>query len=59
MDRRPHTLVGAAAAQVGHGGVDVGVVGLWVFVEQGGSGHQHAALTVTALRHLLGDPRGL
>lgn len=59
MNRGPHTLVSATAAQVGHGGVDVGIAGLGVFVQQGGRGHQHAALAVTALRHLLGDPCGL
>ena len=27
--------------------------------QQGGGGHQHAALAITALGHLLGDPGGL
>jgi hypothetical protein len=25
-------------------------------IQRGGGGHQHAALAITALRHLLGDP---
>src|SRR5436190_23707894 len=39
VDRRPDALIGAAAANVGHGGIDVGVGGVRVVGEQRRGGH--------------------
>ena len=56
MDSGAHPLVGAAAADVAHGRVDVGIGGVGRARQQRGGGHQHAALAIAALGHLLGDP---
>ena len=56
LDRGAHARIGAAAAQVGDRGVDVGVARLGVGRQQRRRGHQHAALAVAALRHLVLDP---
>ena len=40
MDRRTNFLVGAAPANVAcHGGVDIRIAGIGVFIEQGDGGH--------------------
>src|SRR5437879_6605469 len=56
MDRGADALVGAAAADVRHRGVDVGVARAAVLGEQRCRGHELAVLAVAALRHVLGDP---
>src|SRR2546429_174802 len=56
MDGLPDAVVGGAAAQIGHGLVDLRIGGLWMGLEQRGSGHDHAGLAVAALRHVLVHP---
>jgi NAD(P)-dependent dehydrogenase (short-subunit alcohol dehydrogenase family) len=56
LDRRAHPVVGAAAADVGHRRVDVGVGRPGLVAQQGGCGHDHAALAVAALRHVQRRP---
>ena len=53
MNRLADAGVSAAAADVGHGCVNVLVAGLGLFLEQGHSRQHLAALAVTALRHLV------
>jgi hypothetical protein len=57
MNCRADLLVGAAAADIGDGRVDVGIGGLRLGLEQGGDRHDHAALAVPALRYVALDPR--
>src|SRR2546422_6822284 len=59
MDGGADPLVGAAAADVRHGGVDVGVAGAPVLGEQRRGGHDLTRLAVAALGHVLGDPGSL
>src|SRR5437763_7684087 len=59
VDRRPDALIRAAAANVGHGGIDVGVGGVRLLGEQRRRGHDLARLAVAALRHVFRDPRPL
>src|SRR5437879_12605812 len=59
MDGGADPLVGAAATNVRHGGVDVGVAGAAVLGEQRRGGHDLPGLAVAALRHVLGDPGSL
>ena len=56
MNRRAHTREGAAAADVGDRGVDFLVSRVSVLPEQPGHRHDHAGLTVAALRDLVRDP---
>ena len=56
VDRLAHLLIGAAAADVGDGAVDLPVARVRGVLQQRGDRHYHAALTVAALRHLLVDP---
>src|SRR5262245_50556854 len=56
MDRRPHLLIGAAATDVGDGVVDVGVGRLRLLAQQRRHRHDHAGLTVAALRHVVVEP---
>src|SRR6266851_2057808 len=57
VDRFAHLLEGAAAADVGDRGVDVGVGRLRLRLEQSRHRHDHAGLAVAALRHVVIDPR--
>src|SRR6267154_742380 len=57
VDRFAHLLEGAAAADVGDGGVDVGVARLGVRPQKRRHRHDHAGLAVAALRHVVIDPR--
>src|SRR5213078_3731923 len=59
VDRRSDALIGAAAANVGHRGVDVGVRGVRLLGEQRRRGHDLARLAVAALRHVFRDPGAL
>src|SRR2546427_13127882 len=59
MDGGADPLVGAAAADVRHGGVDVGVAGAAVLGEQRRGGHDLTRLAVAALGDVLGDPGSL
>src|SRR5579859_1800739 len=52
MDRVSNARVGSAAADVRHRRVDLFVRGILRFLQQGGRSHDHAALAVSALRHL-------
>src|SRR2546427_11246531 len=56
MDGGADPLVGAAAADVRHGGVDVGVAGAADLGEQRRGGRDLTRLAVAALRHVLRDP---
>src|SRR2546426_4660006 len=56
VDGGADALVGAAAADVRHRGVDIGVARAAVLGEQRYRGHDLAGLAVAALRHVLGDP---
>src|SRR5712691_5753184 len=56
MDGGADPLVGAAAADVGHRGVDIGVARAAVLGEQRRGSHDLPRLAVAALRHVLGDP---
>ena len=56
MDRFAHLLEGAAAADIGDGGVDIGVGRLRIVFQQRGDGHDHAALAIAALRHIVIHP---
>src|SRR6266705_731950 len=53
---RADALVGAAAADVGHRRVDIGVARLRVFPEQRGGRHDLSGLAVAALRHVERGP---
>src|SRR6266436_7197316 len=56
MDRLADALVGPAPADVGDGSVDVCVSWAGLLSQQSCRRHDHAALAVAALRHLLRDP---
>ena len=56
VHRFAYLVEGAAAADVGDGFVDVGIGGLRLVLEQGRHRHDHAALAITALRHVAIDP---
>ena len=57
MNGSANARVGSAAADVGHGRIDVFIGGLGFFLEQG-HGRQHlATLAIAALGHLVIDPR--
>src|SRR2546425_7267624 len=56
---RADALVGAAAADVGHRRVDIGVARLRVFPEQRGGRHDLPGLAVAALRHVERRPGAL
>src|SRR5881296_3846950 len=59
MDGGADALVGAAATDVGHGRVDIGVRGMRILREQRRGGHDLPRLAVAALRHVFLDPRAL
>src|SRR5256886_2614482 len=59
MDGGADSLVGAAAADVRHRGVDVGVRGVRVLRQQRSGGHDLARLAIPALRDVLRDPGAL
>src|SRR6266480_915842 len=59
MDGGADALVRAAAADVGHRRVDVGVAGMRSFRQQRRGGHDLPRLAVAALRHVFLDPRAL
>ena len=56
MDCFTDKIVGSTATDVGDGAVNVLVAGDWFYRQQGGSGHDHAGLTVAALRNVYLDP---
>ena len=51
-----HLLEGAATADIGDVGVDVGVGRLRLVLEQRRHRHDHAALAIAALRHVVFEP---
>src|SRR2546430_12532345 len=57
VDRRPDALIRAAAANVGHGGIDVGVGGVRLLGEQRRRGHDLTRLAGPALRLVFPQPR--
>src|SRR5437867_11904474 len=59
MDGGADPLVGAAATNVRHGGVDVGVAGAAVLGEQRRGGHDLTRRAVAGLGHVLGDSGSL
>ena len=56
MDRYANLLIGAAAADIGDFAVDIGIRRHRVLLEQRGDRHDHAALAIAALRHVVVDP---
>src|ERR1700691_5529467 len=56
VDRGANTLIGSATTDVGHRRVDVGVGRLRLVLEEGCRRHHHAALAITALRHVEIEP---
>src|ERR1700730_9474878 len=56
MNCRAHLLEGAATADIGDGLVDVLIGRLWLLLEQRRHRHDHAALAIAALRHIVFDP---
>src|SRR6516225_6137693 len=56
MDGGADTLVGSAAANIGHCRVNIGIGRLRVLLEQRSRGHHHAALAIAALRHVEVEP---
>src|SRR5215831_10890317 len=56
VNGRAHLLIGAAAADVGDGVVDVGIGGLGLLLEERRHRHDHAALAIAALRHVVIEP---
>src|ERR1700737_742970 len=56
MNRLARLLEGAAAADIGNGLVDVLIGRLRLLLEQRGDGHDHAALAIATLRHIVVDP---
>jgi|SRR5215472_16389572 len=56
MYRLPDALICSAPADIGDGGIDIAIGWAWDPGEQRRGGHDHAALTVTALRNLARDP---
>src|SRR3989441_3249913 len=59
MDGCPDALVRAAATDVGHRRVDIGVRGMRILREQRRGSHDLPRLAVAALRHVFLDPRAL
>src|SRR5258706_8356661 len=57
MDRRPHTRIGAAPADVIDVSVDIRVGRVGDILEQRRRRHQHAGLAIAALRHVHLDPQ--
>src|ERR1700682_4535147 len=57
VDGLTHLLERAASANIGDGLVDIGVGRLRLLLEQGCHRHDHAALAISALRNVIGDPR--
>src|SRR5262249_59111913 len=55
-DRCADLLEGAAWAYIGDGFVDIGVSRLRLLLEQRRHRHDHAALAIAALRHVVIDP---
>src|SRR5215831_20897617 len=56
MDRFADLLEGAAAANIGDRGIDICVGGLRLVLKERCHRHDHAALTVPALRNVVFDP---
>src|SRR5579863_4379555 len=56
VDRLAHLLIGAAAADVGDRTVNLGVGRLRLLLQQRRDGHDHAALAIAALLHVVVDP---
>src|ERR1700682_6507214 len=56
MNRLAHLLEGAAAADIGDGVVDVLIGRLRIVLKQGSDRHDHTALAIAALRHVVVDP---
>src|ERR1700726_4375160 len=60
VNRSADADIGRAAAEVAvHGKIDVAVARLLDFLEQSGRAHDLNRLTVSALGHIMGDPRFL
>ena len=49
-------MIGTAAADIGHGCIDIRITGIGASLEQGRRSHDHAALAVSALWHIQFDP---
>src|SRR5579872_3440379 len=56
VDRFAHLLEGPAAADIGDGVVDVLVSRFRIVLQERGDRHDHAALAIAALRHVVIDP---
>src|SRR5580704_10019318 len=56
VNRGANALIGSATADVRHRRVDVFIGRLWIGFEQRHRRHDHAALAITALRHIEFEP---
>src|SRR5258706_8878170 len=56
VNRLAHLLKGAAAADIGDGGVDVAIGRFGLFCKQSGHRHDHAGLAVAALGNVMVEP---
>src|SRR6516225_3696113 len=56
MDRGTHFLERAAPTDICDLGVDFGISRIGLALEEGSDRHDHAALTIAALRHVVIDP---
>src|SRR5215469_16172943 len=56
VDRSADPRIGAAAADIGDRRIDFGVARLRFLLQERRHRHDHAALTIAALRDIVGDP---
>src|SRR5579862_4608855 len=56
MDRRTDLLIGATATDIGDFPVDIVVGGFGLVLEKRRDSHDHAALAIAALRHVVLNP---
>jgi hypothetical protein len=57
MNRAPDPLIHAAPAEISdHRSIDLIVGGFWILRQQRRRRHDLSGLTISTLRHLLGDP---
>src|SRR6516164_2507426 len=56
MDRRAHLLIGPAATEVGDLVVDIGIGRLRLVFQQRRNRHDHPALAIPSVRHVMLDP---
>src|SRR5215831_5437273 len=52
MNRLPDAMISAAAARVGYSGIDIGIGGIRLTLQQSQCAHDHPGLAVAALRRI-------